>query len=125
MKELLEELELEHLPTLNDFREMTKGWNIIMRASAIDEFGDFISQSLTKGMFVPCNEKNEITSECETITLCDENGEYNEDIPNKAFSDAKERVVFKDKTIVQAVQYDYLYNTIEDAIIAGIKLKLK
>jgi hypothetical protein len=98
--------------------------------NSINEYTDFITQPLTKGMFVPCDEEGNVLIEpintdkyyyrkevfCQSL--------FNEDYDQ--YQQAKERVLFEAVNMMWLnIEVLDIYKTIEDAINAGVKLKLK
>jgi len=62
MKEILKELGFEHLPMLSEFwvkweDRQLNDFNCIVR---MNEYVELITQPLTKGMFIPCDEKGNV-----------------------------------------------------------------
>lgn len=134
MKELLNELGFEHLPMLSEFvdkytnkmeRYYEGGCRGIVYEETlkrITEYMFFITQPLTKGMFIPCDKEGE--------PLTSKNYECWEQ-----YQQAKERVLFggwsiKHNGSIVATdnkgQKVYFNNeTIEDAINQGLRLYLK
>lgn len=127
MKEIL--TSFEYLPRLSLF------W-IKMEAKDIRFFNDYvnlITQPLTKGMFVPCDEEGNVLEEPERNNYLSVRA-FTENL--KQYQQAKDRVIFEGWESNGSNNYqllsstgDYLdtkrHKTIEDAINAGVKLKYK
>ena len=148
MKELLKELGFEHLPMLSEFV-----WSIQTQWAYGDwlykttlDYRNFITQPLTKGMFIPCGEDGEVLKEPKDFVYRIEYGESYDSTKCDEYQQAMDRVLFEntkdaffecmsekftpdfeDKevyTIDNGSFYNYYY-TIEQAINNGVKLKLK
>lgn len=148
MKELLKELGFEHLPMLSEFvKRIYKDYDrgLIGRVEIVNDvwaYTYFITQPLTKGMFVTCDENGEVLRVPTGIDF----QEYLEQ-----YQQAKDRVLFdgwyrcEDSSysnidVLKSDDDDLILRyspkhgimmgttdlaTIEQAINAGIKLKLK
>ena len=133
MKELLKELGFEHLPMLSEFvgkARITKVENI----NIYYDYRDFITQPLTKGMFIPCDEDGWVLINPKVddnrSLISDE--QYGTNL--KTYQQAEDRVLFeggfgyikKDNSIAQiGCNRLYMKGTIEQAINAGVKFILK
>ena len=156
MQKLLDELGFEHLPMmtefLKEFGSRTQGVNNAPKYSEY-KYMDFITQPLTKGMFVPTDkegnvlEKPKELTEDDTDTIVDFMEEvargHIKERPLVEYQLAMERVIFegyekdeieclfsedfegKESYTVNNNGIDERYYTIEQAINAGVKLKLK
>ena len=123
MKELLKELGFEHLPMLSEFwvkweDRQLNDFNCIVR---MNEYVELITQPITKGMFIPCGKDGNVLSQ-EWI-------DAQEDYENKrcaevSYQQALYRVLFKSDTSVNIIFMNN-YETIEQAINAGVKLTPK
>ena len=149
MKELLKELGFEHLPMLSEFVDECDSLNYDecddpsetfneYFTRYVSDYSDFITQPLTKGMFVPCDLEGNVLEEpiqCYSdvkhdLTKCA--GYRVGDCECEQYQQAKERVLFDlDKcdncteirnTLIDSFVVKF---TIEQAINSGVKLKLK
>ena len=130
MKQLLKELGFEHLPMLSEFVavwqmpenkvKIPKEYRLLMFERNVIDYTLFITQPLTKGMFVPCVDGVVID---EPIT------EDNIIFSDEQYQQAKERVLFETDSNISAifckVNGKQRYQTIEQAINAGVKLTPK
>ena len=157
MKELLKELGFEHLPTLNDFRlklntrsRLFCTVNIEQYCERFNLYGNFITQPLTKGMFVPCDEDGNVLEVPNKIIedfygFVEHHDGTSEKVLNEKslkeyeeqYQQAKERVLFEEGKVIEddlpiRKTYEFLSHggyfngtTIEQAINAGVKLTPK
>jgi len=142
MNELLKELGFEHLPMLSEFVDELKAV-AHGKCFSMDvvKYTDFITQPLTKGMFVPCDEDGnvlekplkcyctgDIGMDCQTECGMDCEFDYKTNIK---YQQANERVIFCSaefdgfQLLDSFIDDGIKYSTIEQAINAGVKLKLK
>jgi len=142
MKELLKELGFEHLPMYLPFTMRLYSIHESVRdfPKEFEEYARFISQPLTKGMFVACDQEGNVLVELHEHDYIDaepdgmggaigsfDTNQYR--IDEKQYQQAKERVLFEtdDKGCVTMglANIGANFKTIEHAINAGVKLKLK
>ena len=112
MKELLKELGFEDLPTLNDFRlklntrsRLFCTVNIEQYCERFNLYGNFITQPLTKGMFVPCDEDGNVLREPNGFSDNDINAGQTESY-SQQYQQAKERVLFEGFEFKYVKQFD-------------------
>ncbi len=132
MKEILK--EFEYLPRMTAFIQFATT-PVANNLEMIISYKNFITQPLTKGMFVPTDEDGNVLEK----PLADPNKEPDLELWKKLeqFQQAKERVLFEGDVMTEfnkrLIWLDcpiggepFVLNnsTIEDAINAGIKLKL-
>lgn len=133
IKQLLEQLGFKddngvYLPTLSEFvKTMRKSDGVTFVHTAIryvDGYTNFITQPLTKGMFLPCDEEgNVLEFKISQYPNIENYEKY------KIYKQALERVLFDYET--HKPKGDYLVEiwqrirTIEQAINNGVKLYLK
>ena len=147
MKELLKELGFEHLPMMSEF---------VLKASKIHKSdmgyvgiitkfcADFITQPLTKGMFIPCSEDGEVLEEPKNYDKWvrrEQNTPYNANLfLYEQYQQAKDRVLFEGayigeynmvngkngSTLIAHNKQEIMIDvrTIEQAINNGVKLIL-
>lgn len=152
MKELLEQLGFKddtdgntrvYLPMLSEFvKAAIKESNYFVTTSfgsVVLDYTDFITQPLTKGMFIPCDEEGNILEKPSTVGGSDFVTTNIIDNNIKEYQQALERVLFEgDYTPSKKRNYVYdfsnnkikciniyKYETIEQAINNGVKLYLK
>ena len=134
MKELLKELGFEHLPMLSEFVKAVNKLETLTKFFQINRYTDFITQPLTKGMFIPCDEDGWVLINPKVddnrSLISDE--QYGTNL--KTYQQAEDRVLFeggfgyikKDNSIAQiGCNRLYMKGTIEQAINAGVKFILK
>ena len=121
MKEILK--EFEYLPRLSEFVEDVK-YNPLLFQDRIIDYTDLITQPLTKGMFVPCDEEGNVLDK-PSIQVMNNfksgGGFFLRDRINQ-FLQAKDRVIFEGWDYLTVNSLEGL-ETIEDAINANVKLK--
>lgn len=143
LKVLMTELGFEHLPTLSEFVKGTNSALSVDFCNRVIRYTDFITQPLTKGMFILCDEEGNALSKPHFNDL-----RYKEKWSKR--QQAKERVIFdgwvtysqaqssiliKDKDgfylnfsydgVVRTAFSGDVYTTIESIITDGCKLILK
>lgn len=138
MKATLENLGFEHLPMLSEFviaveLAQSKLDTIpadIGRLVNITEYTFFIRQPLTKGMFVPCGEDGEVLVEPKNYISWKHkrlNTPYDADLSKyEQYQQALGLCIFEERCMFNKGYNVYQqYETIEQAVNAGVKLKLK
>jgi len=146
MKAILKELGFEHLPMLSEFwkklRNHKEGFEPSYITIEYNSFVEFVTQPLTKGMFIPCDEAGNVLEKSlaclngDNCPICEQ------------YQQAKDRVLFEgwegksycDYLVIndnQTIRINddciYVYpnseaimvETIEQAINAGVKLIIK
>ena len=145
IKDLLKELGFEHLPKLSDITEKIRKHEIQLSRIRVNpylkliiDYSAFITQPLTKGMFVPCDEDGEVLEKPEHLELwmaagCLETMPCNNEC--KQYQQAQEKVLFdgwwfedgflysKDGSFISEREYEN--KTIEDVINDGVELTFK
>ena len=137
---IIKELGFETLPMLSEF-VITLEHNEISHFEDdyehITKYANFITQPLTKGMFIPCDEEGEVLSEPEHFEWWVNLQQMKTpDIECSQYQQAKERVLFADFDECQPVKIGYYLKaldiflkanegTIEQFISNGGKLILK
>lgn len=131
MKEILK--EFEYLPRLSEFVIRDVGHqNHIESFIQCCNYTRFITQPLTKGMFVPCDEEGNVF---EKPKHYDDNDVYVAiGTSYYNYQQAKDRVIFSlNINVIEKICFmgevkwhlKSRFKTIEDAINAGVKLKYK
>jgi hypothetical protein len=152
MKEILK--QFEYLPMLSEFCSLlyttpiedylvNTTFHNLKAYNSINEYTRFITQPLTKGMFVPCDEDGNVLEELSRKDLSikkpkleDDSIEHLYRFNSIQFQQAKDRVLFEGDYTIKgnyiifkdarpAQTFFFGGDTIEDAINAGVKLKLK
>jgi hypothetical protein len=142
MKEILN--SFEYLPRLSEFCSLlyttpiedylvNTTFHNLKAYNSINEYTRFITQPLTKGMFVPCDEEGNVLEELSRKDLSikkpkleDDSIEHLYRFNSIQFQQAKDRVLFEAVNMMWLnIEVLDIYKTIEDAINAGVKLKLK
>jgi len=141
-KELLNELGFEQLPTLSKFvlkrndkgrlwKRKDKGrlWKDILDSIDVIDYTLFITQPLTKGMFIPCDEDGEVINLKYREEYMSNHSMYHTDL--KQYQQAKVKVLFKESKGVDFEGNRCFYfmtsnevGTIEQAINNGVKIEL-
>jgi len=121
MKEILK--EFEYLPGMTLFLMSSTKYGEALN------YANLITQPLTKGMFVPCDEEGNVLEEPERNNYLSVRA-FTENL--NQYLQAKDRVIFEE---IDAIEYEGIkcyhfmtddeIETIEDAINAGVKLKHK
>lgn len=153
MKKILNQLGFEYLPMLSEFVKAQHVYWVNKWSDGkgskplgwIEQYTNFILKSLTKGMFVPCDRDGNVLEKPSIRTMNEYHsggGDVLKDRIND-FHEAKERVLFvgysedeieclfsedfehEEVYTVDNGFYNEHYYTIEQAINAGVKLKLK
>jgi len=136
MKETLDELQFEYLPTpVELWMSLYDNWRLyfgVSQNSGVETYTDyvkFITQPLTLSMFVPVSEEGEVLEEPERINYKDIDGNYDEhhwEVNKFEYEKAKERVIFERCEIAEefAARSQELQSTIEYGINNGLQLKL-
>ena len=140
MKELLEQLGFKdergvYLPMLSVFELENHefcDWDDNKYRFNMNQYRDFITQPLTKGMFVPCDEDGNVLEELEIFGLIENIGGINANATevdhekHKQYLQAQERVLFKCERWTMGKQHIIdEHKTIEQAINNRVKLYLK
>jgi len=160
MKQLLKELGFEHLPMLSEFVavwqmpenkvKIPKEYRLLMFERNVIDYTLFITQPLTKGMFVPCDEDGNVLEVPNKIIedfygFVEHHDGTSEKVLNEKslkeyeeqYQQAKERVLFEEGKVIEddlpiRKTYEFLSHggyfngtTIEQAINAGVKLTPK
>ena len=138
MKQLIEQLGFKdengvYLPMLSEFvKEIGSterdGWLF----AKCNNYTDFITQPLTKGMFIPCDEDGNALEE-NLLFPANLEGSRKAEEYRKQYQQAKERVLFEgwelkhngSLFVSNGKQKAYFDETIEQAINNGVKLYLK
>jgi len=138
MKELLKELGFERLPMLSEFVKaienmpteyVTDSHIFRERYMRIWDYRNFITQPLTKGMFIPCDEEGNVLEK--PLPASFETSQQYRHL-QMLYQQAKDRVLFELPNPFKANRKDenikYFfdkYKTIEQAINNGVVLTLK
>jgi hypothetical protein len=136
MKEILN--SFEYLPRLSEFLDIRAEHRNKDFYFYVINYSTFITQPLTKGMFIPCDEEGNVLEEPVKEDYYVPMGEAEYHRALKQYQQAKDRALFEvfdvreNKhgvtmiTIKNKGQFPLQkFKTIEDAINAGVKLKLK
>ena len=139
MKETLDELQFEYLPTpVELWMSLYDNYRLyfeVTQSSGVKVYTDyvkFITQPLTKGMFVPVSEEGEVLEEPEYWDKWINKSKRTLREPDewfvlcKQYQKAKERVIFERCEVAEefATRSQELQSTIEYGINNGLQLKL-
>jgi len=135
MKELLKKLGFEHFPMLSEFVKAVNKLETLTKFFQINRYTDFITQPLTKGMFIPCDEKGDVLELAYSEDYMRSHKVYHYEV--KQYQQAVDRVLFEGWELcgsigswlwdgsTQQLELPIKYKTIEQAINAGVKFKFK